>query len=397
MTRQWLSVDLKTGGVLADLPSLDVEWPLRRSLSNVETATAHLYLAGAPRNWRRAAMEGAAVLACYDDVTLPDGSTPKAIEWAGYVSGADINETDIVDLSAVTAEGYLERRYAEDITYTCDPDYVGEAPVVVVDGWQDVAADLVTRWVVDGSEPGLDLLTVVQGGTGAAFDGPIIMQNTDNATILTRLNELVGRFGGEFAVEWAWTADRKHLKPTLYVGDRIGQAATRSSPAVTFEVPGVITSVRQRRDYSDGQGANKIVAFSSGEGSVTPYAAPVYAADFEGRPTFEYRFSPQQSEPDTAVLGRFAAQAMKILGPGARPVTVTIAAADEKAMRGRRLGVDWRLGDDVGYVIGGVGQDGKDLLAGWPGGISGVGRVIGYEFDETTYSPVFAQPEIYGG
>lgn len=383
MTRQWVSADLRTGRVIADLPSVDVDYPLRRTLSNFDTATGHLYLDGAPPNWVRATLEGAAVLACYDDVILDDGTQPRAIEWAGYVTGCTpAAEDDKVDLSLTTLEGYFDRRYVEDETYA--------------GGWRAIVADIVTKYVTDaGTDPGLQLLALDYSGDGAAPDGPLVWQNTDNATVLSRINQLIGQFGGEFTVEWAWSGDGQSLVPTLVFGDRIGQVATLASPAVTFEIPGMVATAQQSRDYSDGRGANKVVAFSSGEGTVTPYAPPVYAADLQGRPTFEYRYSPKTSESDLTVLASYARQALKILAPGAQSVTVSLASTDPAAMRGRRLGVDWRIGDDVGYVIGGVGQDGKDTVPAFPGGLVGVGRVIAYELNDTTVNPIFADPVIY--
>lgn len=376
MTLQCASFDLRTGRNIADLPGVVPDWPLPRALSNYSTATAKLYLDGAPVNWPRAVLEGASVLAFYDDA---DGMEQHAIQWAGYVNGATPQAAqDLVELSLVTLDGYMDRRYVGDESFSS--------------GWRAVVRNIVTNNVITTmSEPGIDGLLLDYTGDGELVTDsngdPLIWQNTDNTTVLGRINQLIGKFGGEFTIEWAWSADGQSIVPTLVLGDRIGQVATLASPAVTFEYPGMVGDASQARDYSDGRGANKIVAFSSGEGTVTPYAQPVYAADFEGRPTFEYRYSPLTSESDTLILARYASQAVKILGPGARPMTVSLATTDPKAMLGRRLGVDWRLGDDVGYVIG-------SSIPAFPGGVAGVGRVVAYEINEATINPIFAQPVI---
>jgi hypothetical protein len=382
---QCSAFDLKTRRNIADLPSVVPDWPLPTVLSNYSTATAKLYLDGAPPNWQRATMEGAALLAFYDD---DDGLPQHAIQWAGWVNGATPQASqDVVELSLVTLEGYFDRRYQGDVTFGSTW------------GWRAVIDYMVTHNVATFTEPGIDglLLDYAGDGTLVAPDpaNPLVWQNTDNATVLGRMQQLIGQFGGEFTVEWAWSADGQSLIPTLVMGDRIGQVATLASPAVTFQYPGLLDDASQARDYSDGRGANKIVAFSSGEGTVTPYADPVYAADFEGRPTFEYRYSPKTSESDLTVLASYARQAMKILGPGARPITVSLATTDPNAMQGRRFGSDWRMGDDVGLVIGGIGQDGKDTVPAFPGGISGVVRVIGVNRYEATISPTLAEPTIY--
>jgi hypothetical protein len=370
---QWVSADLASGRVIADLPALDVDWPLRDTISDVDTATMHLQLDGAPENWLRATEPGAAVLACYDD---RDESLP--IQWAGYVTmrhrdGAQ----DVVDLSVATLEAYLDRRYVPDRTYSS--------------GWRAIVNSLVVNYVQAGPLGGI-ALQVSYDGAGTAPDTAFIWQNTDNASVKNRIDQLIGQFGGEYTIRWAWSADSQSIVPTLYLADRLGStAAAGLGPSVTFEMPGAISAVSMDEDYSAGSGANTVVAYSSGQGDYTPYAPPVTSTAAQDRPTFEFRYSPVPSETRTSRLQSFARQALSILGAGARTFSLSIDRSNDEHVR---YGVDWQLGDDIGYSIGGTGPDGRDLVTAFPGGLTGVARPIAVEVGENDVTPIFAQPQL---
>lgn len=377
---RWVSADLRTGVVIADLPSIVPTWPLRRTISNYDTGQVTLHLDGAPVNWQRAVKPGAAVLACYDDQIYPDGTQPNPIQWAGYVTSIDPQVADsTVVVYLTTLEGYLNRRYVRDGTYSA--------------GWQSIVASLIGSYVTGGTLPGITLL-LNHPDAGTAPTNPLVWQNTDNATVFTRINQLIGEFGGEFTINWSWAATGRSLVPTLQFGPRIGQAATAGlGPAVTFDLPGCITAASQPWSYADGDGANVITYYSSGQGTVTPYAPDAVAADFDDRPAFEFRDSPVPSVTDTTRLFTFAGQAMKVLGPGAKPLSLTVTRQNDF---GRTYGIDWQMGDDVGYSIGGLDDQGQDTVLAFPGGITGTGRVIAVEMvDESTLTPILYQTSIY--
>jgi hypothetical protein len=283
---QWVAAELFTGRVIADLPSFDPQWPLKRTVSTATNATGTLHLAGAPENWEQAVRDGASLLACYDDA---DDSRPVA--WCGYVPTTGELEvaSDDVPVTMATFEAVLDRVFVGDVTYT------------TADHRDDIIAGLVTTWFPTCGIAYLQLDYQVGGGpTPPVMDNPptsiptaaIIMQNTDNASLLQRMQQVFSQLGGEFTVEWAFSADQEYLVPTLRFGDRIGRGAVAGSdPAVTFELPGSLLNLRQLRDYSAGAGANKIVPYSSGQGTSTPFGMPVFLPT-EGRPVFEYRYQP---------------------------------------------------------------------------------------------------------
>lgn len=375
MTQRWLAASLTSGAVILDAVAFEPQWPLRRSLSNYDTATGTYYLDHAPPDWQQAIAAGVSVLAMYDE-----DDEQRSIQWAGYITHDDPDSArDAVDLNLTTLEGYLDRRYVGDITYA------------VTNGWQrdTVIADLVAKYVnTAGSIPGVPIQVVQCSSGGPALTVDLVLQNADNATVLTRINELIGQYGGEFAIEWTWAADGKTLVPVLFVGDHIGTASSTGVPSVTLEQPGPILSVRYPTDYSAGAGANICTAYSSGQGKVTPYSPTQQVADFAGRPAFEDRFQPKASEPDVATLTKYAQQRLAVLSPGAQPLTVTLAL--EALSAGRRFGLDWAIGDDLGWAV--------DPCKAFPQGLSGVGRVIAAEFtDDKTLTPIFADPSVYTG
>jgi len=80
------------------------------------------------------------------------------------------------------------------------------------------------------------------------------------------------------------------------------------------------------------------------------------------------------------------------LAPGSVAVALTAALINPGTPR---YGVDWKLGDDVLYQIGGLDDAGAETVKSIPGGISGVGRAIAYEVTEDMISPILAQSSLY--
>lgn len=373
MTLQWVSADLRTGAVLLDLPNVEPDWPLRRTIGRYESATVKLWLDDAPPTWEYAVREGGAVLACYDDE-----DDTRSIQWAGMVLQQTRDTANgYVELGLATGEAYFDRRYVGDKTYLAHPQNL-------------IVADLVSSYVVDGSEPGIPIALDYGADDGVPRDRAFL--DTDSATVYTRLTQLMATLGGpEFTVEWDWYSGGEFLFPTLVVGARIGAAKPADrDPDALFDMPGCVKQAVQVRDYGTGKGANKVTAFSSGQGKNTPTSGPVRVVDTQGRPTFEYRWTPSSSITDTATLVDYARQAAALLAPGARSMALT-AVIDEGPSYGR----DWRLGDDVAYQVGGLDSNNNDTVPMFPGGLKGYGRAIAYELSNATVSPILAEADVY--
>lgn len=373
MTLQWLAAEMRTGAVLDYLPSLDLSGGvLDRRISSASAVDAVLALAGAPPEWERATKPLASWIACFDDT-----DAAKAILWCGYPNYRKPSAaTDTVALSMVTSEGYLEERSVGDLTY------------VEGRGRDDVVTDLLTRYIIGdhGADKGIALQLDPLSGVGPSLEEDLVMQNADNATVGSRIRSLYSQYGGEFVIDWAFGEDDTLLVGTFRFGDRLGsQALPGHAPAVKFYMPGQLVEFERPEDYSIGKGANKIVPYSTGSGSLVPYADAVYAPDDPDRPTCEYRYQPAPGISPEG-LARYGAKAAKILGPGARAVKLTASMA---RTAGRRFGVDWGMGDEVGYAVAPVPA--------FPAGVDDVGRVIGVQINPArdTITPILAEKTVY--
>lgn len=378
MPYSWVSCDLETGNVLADLPDLAVD-SVKQTVGRYETASATLPLPTAPENWVRATMEGATVMVLlWQPLDTNGGFAGQPIPvWGGMVVKHTRDETDVISLSLATLEYYMDARFTGAKTYTAT-------------GQNSIVSDLVTTRIGAGVNGGLPIrVQVVTAGAGTARDRTYLDQ--DDKTVYSALTDLMSVQGGpEWYIGWEHQASPERYTPVFYVGDRIGTpVGAGMSPNATFEMPGPVMSFQMVRDFSTGKGANSVVATSSGQGTTRPQSpASVYVDPV--RPTFEYRWTPSTSILNVATLVSWASKAITQLDTGT--ITLALSAMADFAPA---LGSDWFLGDDIGYNIGGIDQNGDDLVPAFPGGISGVGRAIGYEFT-LTETPVIT-PVLYGG
>ena len=396
MTLAWVATNARDGAVLADLPYLECS-SVKRSIGRYEPASASLPLPNAPENWELATREGGA------NLILLDNEVPI---WGGMVTQCLPDLTDNLPLSLATIESYLDRRITGDVTYTG----VGQ---------NDIVADLFARFVVTGPLGGIPFRIVYSTpGPGALRDRAYL--RTDRKTVYSALTELSAVLGGpEWTVEWEWQHNPERITPVLYVGDRVGTPVTPGlAPAATFEAPGCIIAAVQTRDYSSGKGANSVIAYSSATSGTVPTSLAQVGPD-DGRPTFEVDIQPSTSITDIATLTAHAQSALATLAPGGSALAMSaVVMKTAKKPAAPTLGIDWVLGDDVGYSIGGlevdprmhdvdvyadtwwpddiwplddiwgvftgrervpVNPNGRQSVPAFPGGISGVMRAIGWE------------------
>lgn len=376
----WVAVDARTGVLIADLPDLSVP-TIKRTICRYESATATLPLPTAPENWVEATRPKAVnfILLSDDDPV-----------WGGMVSTRQRGSGDLVEMSLATLESYLDSRYVGDVTYTGI-------------GQNDIIASLVGAYIADGAKPGLPI-RVQYATAGAGTPRDRTCTDASDKTVYSVLQELAGIAGGpEWTIEWEWQHNPERLTPVLYVGDRIGIAATPGfNPAASFEMPGCVQAAALLEDYTSGKGANDVMAVSTATGDVRPESAHHVLID-DGRPTIEYRFTPSTSITQTSTLDDHASAALAVMAPGSIALALT---ADY--LTAPPLGTDWRLGDDVAFTLGGLVPDGsthtesglwsdlwtdtfgvtgpvldypngRDTVPAFPGGFSGVARCIGWE------------------
>jgi hypothetical protein len=274
-----------------------------------------------------------------------------------------------VTLTLATPECYLDRRYTG--AYTTDPSGTGATK-----DQNQIVADLVTNFVVSNS--GLPVTVVTLGSAGT--QRLAIYNDYDDKTVYSNIGSLFGLLNGpEWTGHWQWNRATNKITPVLYVGNRLGTAVIPGlAPSVTFDLSNLIAATLDE-NYSTGQGANVVTATSSGQGLARPQTTST-APNMNGLPRIEYRFQPATSIEDTLTLQQHSDRALALLQNGTNTITLKAPATT-----GPMLGIDWNLGDDLGFEL--VGTT-------FPGGFTGTGRCIGYEADDVHTSPVLYVPKI---
>lgn len=353
----WVSVNALTGEIIADLPNLRLDGSLKRTVGRHESQTVTLPLDRAPRNWRTATRKKAAFLVALSD---PLENEPRGLPvWGGMVTSREPNEGSEVPISLVTSEDYLNDRYVGTINYNT--------------GQNEIVADLITRYVIPNGPP----IRVVKL-PGANPVRTRTYADKDDKTVYSALEELSGVIGGpEWTIEWEWVDERK-LGLVLFVGARIGSPAPAGlGPASWFNLPGNVQKARLVDAYRRGEGANDVMATSSGAGDARPQSSRhVHTGD--GRPRVEFRWSPSTSITTQSVLEDHASRALAGMKAGTVALELTAVRSETDP---------FKLGDDVGF----------DLTApAWPDGVSGTARILGLEWTNTTVTPVLDVTGIEG-
>lgn len=306
--------------------------------------------AGAVPGWQEATLPGRTML-----VALNESQTPI---WGGMVLRRRSDAGAWVTLDLVTLEGYFDRRYVKD------HDYVETTQGAIVSGV--ITGDVIPTGVpftVDANSPTKRERTYFED---------------EDKTVLSVLQDLMGVEGGpEFTVDLQWAdGDQTRLDAVVRVRDRIG--AAHPLPA-RFDMPGPVTAFTYTEDYGADNGANDVLATSSGEGSLRPTSQHQVATDLlaAGWARFERRFTPSTSIVETDTLDDHARAELAETRDGLTQLTL-VAHLDTAP----RVGDDFDLGDDVTAVLtcprfpAYIGPDG-----GWVPGFTRTLRCIGWEID----------------
>lgn len=385
---RWLSVDA-TGAVVAYLPGLSADGPLRRTMGRYESQTATLVVdASTDESWSAATTPFESALIAYE--------TPGVVVWGGIVVTRQRDLSNLVKLSLVTPEGYLDRRYVGDYSQT------GRDQNVILTDLRSLFAG--AHAAVPGSV-GWSFIHAFIGAPVVTRDRSYL--NTDDKSVYSAMQELAGVKGGpQWHTGWRWTHGPENIQPLLTVGTRIGaRQPPGMAPAVTFTTE-MLTSFSSVEDYSSGKGANLLTAVSSGQGGTRPSASASVLQP--RRPVVEHRWTPSTSITNPAVLQGHADSNLPRMRDGARIVSFTVSRAAAP-----QVGVDWDLGDDVGYSVSspslGLTPEqvpgaaapiprtipytiGAPMVTVWrQSRVTGVGQVIGYDVGVDTVTPYIAQ------
>lgn len=382
MALSWILTDFLTGAVLADLPDVSPQSPVRQTIGQYESNALSMPLSTAPKDWVSLTRPYAA-----NFVALDENNNPV---WGGPCTQRPRDESDAITFPVSTLDAYFDRRYISPAissaiittpTYGYYADYDQCA----------LAADLVARYAKDGTRPGTPIRIVT---TPSAQEGRTqVYSDADDKTVYSGLQDLRNILNGpEWVISWEWSPNGRAITPVLTIADRIGRSPRNGlGPNATFSLPGSVTTISHVEDYTAGKGANDITAVGPGQGNSRNYARQV-ATNFGGRPTVEFRFNVPVVGNGVTVqqikaLQGYANNALRIMGDGITSVTLTANVTDAP-----RLGEDWNIGDDIGYEIGGLDSDGNDIVPAFPGGLSGTARVMGVERTDTTVAPIIAIP-----
>lgn len=349
---RWHGCDLATGRIVADLTDARTQSGISSVVAAYTSASLELPIplsgpGNAPADWLAATHPGRSMLVC-----VLSGQPV----WAGIPLTRRRGSAPTAAISCVSLEGYLDRRYVGDHTWTS----------------QDEASVIANGLLGDANTNGIGLV-VDAPATGTLRTRTYADQ--DDKTVYSALRELAGVTDGPewtIALRWA-NSSQNRIEKVAVVRKRIGVAA--AIPDATFDTRaaavldssgGSTASYEYTEDYSAERGANWIVATSSGQGDARPQSSP-QSNILTGMPRWERRFQPSSSITDTAVLDQHAARALALMYDGAVSISIT-ARADANPI----LGTHWGLGDDIGYDLAGHGH---------PDGLTGVARAVGWVLD----------------
>jgi hypothetical protein len=239
---------------------------------------------------------------------------------------------------------------------------------------------LVEDYAQTGARRGLPIRVEVAGGDGVSRTREY--KDSEDKTLYSVLSDLSGVIGGpEWTVSWEWV-DERQLGLVLTVSDRIGARPPAGlNPAAQFYLPGDVTDAELVEGYGADEGANDIMAVSSGVEDARPQS-PHQTNSTDLRPRFEYRWTPSTSISDVGTLTAHAQRALAAMKDGSLALAIT--ANREEAPK---LGRDWRIGDDIGFSI---------EAPEFPGGLVGTARCVGWELTDTTITPLIDVTNIEG-
>ncbi|AYN57879.1 minor tail protein [Arthrobacter phage Faja] len=369
----WVSVNANDGSIIADLPTLKVDGALKQTLMRYESQTASLPLGNPkdeddptrpPTNWRQATRKGAVFLVALDE---PDENNQQQPLWGGMVVRRNRKVGEGLKMSLITAEGYFDR------VYVGNEKFAGIAQNTIV-------KTLVEKYAKTGDKRGLPIRVQIVGGTGQTLGKEYT--DFEDKSLYSVLTELSGMLGGpEWTVGWEWV-DTQKLGLVLYVGDRIGvPPPVDLGPAAQFYLPGAVTEAELEEGYGADEGANDVMAVSSGVDDARPQS-PHQTNTSDLRPRFEHRYTPDTNVSATDTLTSHAQRALAAMKDGT--VALTLVANRDEAPK---LGREWRIGDDVGF----------DITADeFPDGLRGTARAVGWELTDSTVTPLVDVTNIEG-
>lgn len=357
MTLHWIGIDMMTGSLFVDLPNVEISQPLMASIGQAETTAVVVHVDDSTNpDWEQVTTPGYGALIAYDD-TAPPGT----VAWGGLVQQRyrDAMSPD-VQLALVTPEAYLDACLMGDYNaVNVNQDLILQSYMAFASGsgqWQIALNNI---------NPSTQTQTV--NYTASA-----------QTTVLSALQALSAVQGGpEWTIGWHWDLVANTITPTMTYGSRVGAVANPATgPAVTIE-NGDLMSGGLNEDYSSGMGANQVIAYGSAAPNATSSSVPMVVGlgPTDGRPIWAFAYQPNATVTDLPTLGNYAYAAVIQMTNGAQSATMQLPLG----VPGKQLGIDWNMGDDIGFDFTGLS---------FPTPIAGVVRCVGYQLDQVSVTPI---------
>lgn len=342
---QILAVSLVDGTVLAELPELQLT-RLSYRFEEQTSETALLPWQDICRNWDEVTMPyQVAILLVRGDTVL----------WGGIVVKRERTLEDVgVRLTLATVEHYLDSVHVGNHSYSnrdqCD---------IVKDLVSSTLAGHRFNLLVEASPSGVRRDRNYDAGS--------------DKTLLSVLQELANVFNGpEWCTMWRRLDDGRYA-PVLKVADYIGS----STVATTFD-ESVMTSFTVVEDYTNGYGANWVLAVSTADAGNRPQS-DVMTVLQPDRPIIEHVFQPSSSITNKETLNAHAQSTLLQMMDGTRTVKMGLDLLDAPMIY-----QEWQPGDLISWDI----DDSRGFFTGFS---KGKARIVGYEIDFTgvwTITPV---------
>lgn len=369
---RWLGVELLTGTVLCDLPGISISQTLNVTIAQKETCQVSLFLDdNTDAAWLQATQPGGGALIAY----LDHGNDAPILVWGGIVTQRQRGIVNEVVLGLETPETYLDACQMPAYTATNR-----NQDSIIADWMSNCDGTNQPSWVLNHVNPSTQTQTISYAAAS----------NTSVYKAMQALSALNN--GPEWTVGWTWNGAGTIL-PTLTYGSRIGNPKSGTQPAVTLEIAD-FEDAAFLEDYTSGKGANRVMAIGSvATPSVIamavgpPYSGPtklsktinsetVTASNLLGRPLWTYAWKPNAQITDATTLTAYATKALAQTQNGAQSAQAVLPLSAP----GKQFGQDWNIGDDIGYYL-------YDGMA-WPTAIQGTARVVGYQLDQATVTPI---------
>lgn len=347
---QFVAVTLNDGTVIAELPDLQLTH-LTYRFEETTSETATLPWRNAPRNWDEATTPyQVAILLLRESTVL----------WGGIVVKRErAMRGEGLTLTLATVEHYLDNVYVQDHTYT-NRDQC------------EIVENLVTTTLKNHR------FNLVVEASPSSVKRDRTYEAESDKTLLSVLQELASVLNGpEWCTSWRAINDG-HYEPVMTVADHIGS----TTPSTTFD-ESVMTKFNMLEDYTNGYGANAVMAVSTADAGDRPQSDWMIANQ-PNRPMLEYVFQPSTSITNKSTLNEHAKSSLLQMQNGTQTITMGLSLLSAPMVY-----EEWKPGDLISWTV-------KEDAEHFPDHNRGKARIIGYEIDFSqawTITPILQQED----